>query len=287
MHDRMNDTEAPRKFGRVEVAPRRHAAWADPWLRSVRYWIRRIAEWAEPGSRGGRWIPLAAAIGAAPFLAFCILGRSGHQFVSALGLALLVFGCARRDAWIKGMAAITLAFLTHSAVVIAVAYHAPGRTAAMIPNGADYWTKQHTWITTGIDPEYKLATWVPDHAKLAAAMVVLGMTSFGTSVYYEGFIQVDLMNYYNAQLIAHSASGPLALVLGWHVWSILRGVGFVFLAFEVASLSLEYLGGLAVSTRRARLARWGFGLSFLLADGVVKALITEPVRQAIANNLLS
>jgi hypothetical protein len=93
------------------------------------------------------------------------------------------------------------------------------------------------------------------------------------------------MNFYNAQLGSHSVSRVLALALGWHPWSILRGVGYVFLTFEIVSLSLACVSGVAVSTRRASVSRWTLGLTFLLADGLLKALLLEPVRECLFLNL--
>jgi hypothetical protein len=193
--------------------------------------------------------------------------------------------CARRDAWIKGPAAIAVAFVAHSAVVIAAAAADPVRAGAVLPGSAWYWEKQIAWIETGHDPEYAYSAWVPAHFQLLGAAVALGLTSFGSIAFFQGFFEVDLMNYYNAQLLTRSASPALALALGWHPWSLLRGVAYVFLTFEIVSLSVAWFSGVANASRRARAWRWGLGLFFLLADGAVKSVLLEPVREQLFRNL--
>jgi hypothetical protein len=213
------------------------------------------------------------------------VGCGGHQLVSAVALALVSLSCARHDAWIKGVAAIAVAFLAHCAVVVALANAAPKSAAPLLPDAEDYWHKQITWIETGEDPEYELSAWVPAHVQLLGGTVLFSFTSFGAIAFYEGFYEVDLMNYYSARLITHSSNQPLALLTGWHVWSLLRGIGYLFITFEVISLALQFFSGRAVSTRRARALRWTLGLSFILADGIVKALCLEPVREQLFRNL--
>lgn len=256
------------------------------WVRSVRGTAYRLASLAAPLCRGARWPLAAVAIGVIPLLASYALAMGGHQVVSACALTFLVLGFAREDAWIRGAAAITLAFLAHSVLAIALTHADPAGAAGVVPGADWYWNKQITWIETGQDPEYALSAWLPAHLQLLGAMGALGVTSFGGAAYYEGFFEVDLMNFYNGRLLDRSASLPLALLLGWHVWSLLRGAGYVFLSFELTSLSLQWISGTRVSNLANRSWRWALGVSFLAADAVTKILLLEPVRQALFNNLI-
>lgn len=262
-----------------------HPAGQAGWRASIGATAYRAAGLARPVCRGWRWLPAAAMVGSVPLLACLALGMGGHQVVSAVGLALLCLACARDDAWLKGVATIGVAFVVHCAVAIAVARADPQAVASLLPDAQDYWHKQMAWIQTGSDPEYELSAWVPAHLQLLGATVVFGFTSFGAIPFHQGFYEVDLMNFYHGRLIAHSSDRPLALMTGWHVWSLLRGVGYLFITFEVISMGLQLVSGVRVSTRRVRLLRWGLGLSFLLADGIVKVSLLEPLRAQLLSNL--
>ena len=159
-------------------------------------------------------------------------------------------------------------------------------TAPLLPGAEDYWQKQRAWIESGEDPEYEVSAWVPAHLQLLGGSMLYSFTSFGVLTFHEGFFEVDLMNYYNAQLLMRSQSGPLALALGWHIWSVLRGIGYLFLTFEAVSLALAWVSGVAVASAAARRWRWGVGLSFILADGVAKYVALESVREGLFTNLL-
>jgi hypothetical protein len=279
---------------RVPPAAPRRATKPAPTLLSL---LARLPRWAgncafrlagvtAPWSRGGWWIAWAVLIGTVPVAISFWLGLPGHQWLSALLLAALCLGPVRENSWFRGMGLIGLTFAVHSVVVIALSAAAPQRTAAILPGAKSYWEKQQTWIETGQDPEYRLEAWVPAHLQLLSASTLFTFTSLGTVTFGQGFYEVDLMNYYNAQLLGRSQSGPLALVLGWHIWSVLRGLGYLVLTFEIISLSLAAWSGKSLSSWRARASRWGAGLGLLAADGIVKILLLEPVRQILDANLL-
>jgi hypothetical protein len=246
----------------------------------------RLAGTTAPWCRGGWWIAWAIAIGTVPVTISFVLNIPGHHWLSALLLAALCLGLVREDAWFRGMGLIGLAFAVHSVVVIALAAAAPHRAAAILPGASDYWHKQQTWIETGQDPEYRLQAWVPAHLQLLGASSLFTFTSLGTVTFGQGFYEVDLMNYYNGQMLGRAQSAPWSLLLGWHVWSVLRGLGYLVLTFEIISLALAAWSGKCLSPWRARASRWGAGLGLLAADGVAKFLLLEVVRQRLDANLL-
>ncbi|MEK6238913.1 MAG: hypothetical protein N2C14_29715, partial [Planctomycetales bacterium] len=87
------------------------------------------------------------------------------------------------------------------------------------------------------------------------------------------------------QLLVHSENPWIALSLGWHPWSLCRGIGFLVITYEVVGFSLERFTGQTLSTRPRRLGRWSAGLLLVLADGVIKYNAMEAVRQTLASNL--
>ena len=276
----------PAEAPRSEVPPAPTPPKLAGLLRSAGNFLFRLSGVTAPCCRGGWWVVWAIAVGAIPVLISFALLLPGHQWISALALAALCLGLARDNAWCRGMGLIGLTFAVHSVLVIALAAAAPQRTAAILPGAADYWDKQQTWIKTGVDPEYQLEAWVPAHLQLLAASSLFTFTSLGTITFGQGFYEVDLMNYYNAQLLGRSHSAPLALLLGWHIWSVLRGLGYLLLTFEIISLSLAAWSGRNLCTWRERAARWSAGIGLLAADGIAKFLLLDAVRAHLDANLL-
>jgi hypothetical protein len=251
---------------------------------SARRATYNFAGLAQPFCEGWRWMPASIAVGTLPFLISYATGAPGHQIVSALLLMMLCLPCAREDRWIKGIGVLALSYTAHCTLVIALAYADPQTVAPLLPGAESYWQKQLHWIQTGADPEYKLSAWVPAHLMLLGAAFLFSYTSLGCILFYEGFFEVDLMNFYNAQLMSQSSNHALSLALGWHVWSWLRGLGYLFITFEIISISLRRMSGMSLAGR-FRWQRLGVGLAFLIADGLVKVILLEPVREQMMFNL--
>lgn len=247
--------------------------------------VVRLATLAEPSCRGWLWIPTSISVGSVPFLVSFAFGVAGHQLVSGVLLVAICLTSVRADRALVGMAMIGIAFLSHSSVVIAAAVSFPDQAAAVLPDAKEYWELQIQWIETGQNHEYDLWQWVPAHFMIFGGTTIFTLSSFGAMTFFQGFYQVDLMNYYNAQLITASVNQPIAMATGWHIWSLLRGIGYLFLTFELISFAYQLWTREIVSTWLARRRRWLVGLSFLLADGVVKATMLEIVRLQLFSNL--
>ena len=157
--------------------------------------------------------------------------------------------------------------------------------AACVPGGEAYWQANLSWIVTGEDPEYEIVNWLPAHIQLLGAIVILGYLSLGLIPFYEGFYEVDLMNYYVGRLVTESAGSPLAVLLGWHAWSVARGLCYTVLVFEVAQWSLGRLTGRELAAPAARRSRWAIALGFFLVDCGLKLFVTEPARAMLAKVL--
>ena len=116
-------------------------------------------------------------------------------------------------------------------------------------------------------------------------MVFYTYCSLGLITLWHGFHEVDLMNLYVSQLWLHSDGSLGVILLGWHPWSICRGIGFVVLTYELVSWSFEHLCGKTISTRRSRINRWGLGFGFLALDMVVKYTMLESVRLVLHQSI--
>ncbi|MBC8289386.1 MAG: hypothetical protein H8E37_03625 [Planctomycetes bacterium] len=224
-------------------------------------------------------------IGLLPVGASVLLNMPVDRPLTATALTPLLVASARRDSVFLGLGILAVVFVAHCAAMISVTAFAPETLAAIFPDGAKYWDESRHWIVTGENPEYELKSWVPAHFVLAASGAFLTYTSLGFVLIWEGLFQVDLMNVYVGNLVTHSESVWLALALGWHPWSVCRGVGFLLIGYEVCSFSLERLLGLPLSTRRRRILRWSFGLGFLVLDGTLKFFLLDTVQQILHDNL--
>lgn len=236
------------------------------------------AAWVAPWVSKRRWVPTAIVIGVGPLVVSVVLGIPGQQWVSAVLLAIVTLGMVAEDRWKSGVVLMGLAFLSHCVTAVTLVSRAPEASSVVMPDAAAYWDKQRHWIETGEDPEYQLSAWVPAHAQLAIGATIYTASSLGALTFAQGFYEVDLMNFYLGQLIRNAEHPGVAALTGWHPWSQLRGVGFLFLTFEVISASFAWWTERAVSTWRLRGWRWGLGIGFLLSDGIVKLLFLELVR---------
>ena len=223
--------------------------------------------------------------GVGPLLVAALVGGWWHQIASALLLAPALLGMAKADRTRAGIGMVLLAYVAHCAITISLAYHLPAVATGLLPDGAEYWAKQQVWIRTGEDPEYVLANWVPAHGQLYVVVVALSYLSLGLLPLVRGFYEVDLMNFYVGRMLAEGDGSIVSLLVGWHPWSVMRGICYAFVIFELASYSLERMTGRVLSTARRRKQRWALGAFFFLADCVVKIVTLDTVRGALAVHL--
>lgn len=255
--------------------PRR---WTAGWVPGFRALGDRLDRWP-------RWLGLAAVLGVMPVLLDVAVGCAVSHAMTPLACLPLLLAAAARDKLHPGLSCVVLVYLFHSAVVIALAAVAPEALAAAHPAGAGYWDETAHWLRTGEGRAYDVGAWGPVHVLLTVIMAGWGYLSLGLVPLLQGLYELDLMNFYVGRLLG-SARGPSpALLLAWHPWSLCRGVGFLFITFELASLSLSRLTGVPLSPGRRRLGRWALGASFLLLDAAIKWSCSEQVRQALAGQL--
>lgn len=275
----------------VELLQRssRRPAWIWPWRPSATISRRTLTQAQRLADAVGplpNWLLLGAVCGALPLLCGYATQWPGAGLLGSLLIVPLVVAAASRDRLLHGLAAVGAAFGAHGALAIAIVAHDPDSLVKVLTGGNAYWMQSRQWIVTGVSREYELNWWLPAYFQHVSAMVLFTYTSMGLVTLWQGFYEADLMNFYVGQLIAHSQSPWVAVAVGWHPWSVCRGMGYLFLTFEVVSLSLERLTGLPLSTAPRRRLRWALGLTFLVADGLVKYFFLETVRGALASNLL-
>lgn len=234
-----------------------------------------LGDWLGPWHR---WVLAGAFIGAAPLALGTVAPWQILGLITAIGLAPLFAAAILRDRAGLGMAAVGVAFFLHNAIAIALTADDPQRAAALFSAGGRYWQETRQWIVSGESPEYRLGYWLPGHIGSALVMAAFTYLSLGFVTLWHGFYEVDLMNCYVGHLLHESGNPAIILLLGWHPWSMCRGIGFLFLTSEALAFSLERLTGVQFSTPKGRWRRVFFGLFFLVLDAVVKYLFLEAVR---------
>ncbi len=245
----------------------------------------RMAGLARGAVSGQRWLATFPLAGAFPLLLGLLGVGSLQQVLSAVAVFLLLLSAVRAERAVVGIVGTGLAFLSHNALAIGIAVQWPEAAAAMMPDGVAYWEAQKAWIISGTDPEYEVVNWLPHHAQLLVGAMVLGILTFGLLPLVQGFYEVDLMNYYVGNLLAASEDGWTALLLGWHPWSLCRGVCFAILNYELASWTLQWLTGRLTSPSRGRRARLFLVLAWFLADVVLKYGMLDVVRDGLKSSL--
>jgi hypothetical protein len=231
------------------------------------------------------WLAVGVVVGVAPLLFDYASGVPTQRLVTALLLTPLMLAAIARDQLGRAWLALGSALLVHNVLAVLLVMHDPVRMAGLIDGGPAYWDKTLRWLQTGENDEYALRYWVPHHLQLLAAMTFFTYVSLGWVTLWRGFYEIDWMNYYVGNLMTHSQSPWPAVAVGWHPWSICRGVGFVFLTYEVASWSFQRLTGVPLSSPSRRLARWGVGIGLLLVDAAIKFFFMEDVRVILSGNL--
>jgi hypothetical protein len=242
--------------------------------------FRAVNDWLVPWPR---WLAIGIALGAIPVLVDFRTGWSVSRAATALlGFPLLLAAVAR-DRMRGGLTCLATAFIAHALMMMSLAAADPARLAISFPEGQEYLEETHRWILTGESVKYDLGWWGPVHVQLAAVMLLWGYLSLGLVPLLQGLHEIDLMNFYVGQLVASAGHPGPGLLLAWHPWSLCRGVGFIFLTFEIASFSLARLTGEPLSPSSARRRRWLLGLGFLALDVTIKWFFSETVRRTLAH----
>jgi len=245
----------------------------------------RLAGMARPVMASRAWPLVAVLIGAAPITFGYLVGSSLHQLVTALLLAPLFWACICEDRLGRAIVLTGLVLGAHSAMAIALSANDPAGSAAILPGAGDYWEQTRHWVQTGDDPEYEWSTWLPRHLILFPAAVGCGLITLGLVAFARGVEQVDLMNFYVGRMAAQSDSPAIAILCGWHPWSILRGLAYTVLVFETASWAISRITGRPLSTPRRRTARWALAVGLAVADCLAKLYLAPVIRDQLFANL--
>lgn len=233
-----------------------------------------------------RLFAIAAIVGVFPLLAAKIGGWTQHQIASALLMLPFFWSLVLQKRFVAGVMFFAAVYIFHGIVSIWLTVQNPSEMSQFFPGGEAYWQQTLTWIKTGVDPEYEPRNWLPEHCLLLVGVAIFSVATLGLVPFHQGFFETDLMNFYVGNLLAISENDTTALLAGWHAWSVMRGICYSIIVFEMVSWTVEKLTETELSSPSDRRKRLLLGLFFFLADVALKFFITENVRQVLSQNLV-
>jgi hypothetical protein len=225
-------------------------------------------------------------IGVAPLWVSWLLGWSFHRELAGLLLFFPFLALVATDRPGMASALVFTAFACHSGLAMLLAKGFPTQTALVLTDGAPYCAANLQWIQTGVDPERSPSVWLLVQLQEAAGMAIWATSSLGLVPLVRGFYQIDLMNFFVGRLLAASENGLIAILVGWHPWAILRGIGYVRLAFAAVSASLGYFLGRSLAPPGLVWKRWALAGGLLLGDVLLKFATLDWVRETLFFNLI-
>lgn len=125
----------------------------------------------------------------------------------------------------------------------AVIYLHPEIAKYRILNGENYSKQMIEWVLTGVGQESEPLQFIPAHILELIVFIILSLLTGSFLSMLMGVVLMNFMAYYVAHLAALGHSSAL-LFAGWHPWSIVRIISYIFmgvvLSEPVLSKMLRY-----------------------------------------------
>lgn len=157
-------------------------------------------------------------------------------------------------------------------VMVTTVVHAPFAAARAIFHGTEYVQEMFHWIRTGIGPEGTPSLFIPQHLLHLGIFIVLSLCTASLLSLLMGAALMNFMSFYVGSLIVASRNPGVAMLMGWHPWSILRIAAFVVLGVILAEPLICRISKRPYESSGVRKYVW-FALALLLGDFVMKAAL--------------
>lgn len=145
-------------------------------------------------------------------------------------------------------------------------------TGRAIFHGPEYVDEMFRWVRTGIGAEGTPSMFIPQHLLHTGIFIVLSLVSGGLLSLVMGSMLMNYMSFYVGSLILNSRNTGLAILMGWHPWSIFRVAGFVVLGVILAEPLICRITGRPYQSGDVRKYVL-FVVAALLTDAIMKALL--------------
>jgi hypothetical protein len=161
----------------------------------------------------------------------------------------------------------------------------PERASQVIWKGAEYSAEMHGWILTGEGAEGTPSIYLPQHALHFAVFCAACLATAGLAGLYMGAALLNYMNYYVADLAAGAASPAQAAALGWPPWAMLRVLGFILVSIPLSAVLLSRIRGYRRPQSCRYLGYYVWGVSLVVLDAALKAVLAPHWRQLLHKTL--
>lgn len=184
-----------------------------------------------------------------------------------------------RDA--RAVAAALTWALALALCATAVSMHQPMDAERAIWNARPYAEKTLRWVRLGEGEEGDPSRFLPRHAVELVVFSGLALATGGAGALVLGAALMNYMSFYVAALWRLSSGTPLALLLGWPPWALVRVAAYVALGTALARPLL--VQGLPPGPERPRLSRplLAAGLAGVVLDVLLKGLLAASWRQIL------
>ena len=226
--------------------------------------------------------PLTTAIGAGLGLGWLL---PGLEALPAYALMVVALRQGRRSRAVAVMIWWALC-LALSGVCLTMLW--PERAEAVILNATAYRDEMRAWLSTGTGREATPSLFIPQHVLHAAVFAGLTLLSGGCLSIIMGAALMGYMSFFVGDLLLQcqgTAAWPVAILLAWNPWSMVRIVSFIILGVTLAEPLLSRLPG-SWPEQQGR-GRWiAAAVAGLLVDILMKAVLA-PVWPALLAGCLS
>ena len=103
----------------------------------------------------------------------------------------------------------------------------------MVLRAAEYRASMLQWLRTGSGPESRPGETAAAHGKELALYLLAALATLNAAAIALGAVLLNYMNAYVAR-IWQAAIHPLAYLLAWNVWSLVRVAGYILLGVACA-----------------------------------------------------
>jgi len=148
----------------------------------------------------------------------------------------------------------------------------PERAANSIIYGKTYATEMFLWIRTGVGTESNPWRFLPQHLVHFTAFAILSLLTASIVSLVMGAVLMNYMNFYAANVIQAAHNNPLAIVMAWHVWAMIRVGSYVLLGVILGEPGICRLSGRDYDYEGARPYFW-LALTGLVVDIALKTIL--------------
>jgi hypothetical protein len=190
---------------------------------------------------------------------------------TAASYPLMVLALRRGDLGLA-IARMLLWALTMGVCATLLSYAKPSATDTLFLRGAPYRAEMFEWVATGRGAESTPSQFIPQQLGQAAVFSGVALATAGILAMPMGAVLMNYMGHYVGTLAAQSRSPVLAMVLGWHPWSVIRIISFVILGVVLSAPLLSRLTEIPIDRRLSRRLIVAASIG-LVADIVLKTLL--------------